>query len=165
LIATKAPPASSESTEIQPLHLGQGELYGSLSVMGPSFGSSGAFLGGNLDTGVSVDSNLTIVGEFNLTANDGAVLTSFQGGVRVNMVKRGRVVPFVVATAGLLHANDGWGDTGNALGFGVGGGFIVRATSHLEAKVELKGYNALIPSGGGMLGWYPVGTVGFGYRF
>lgn len=67
-----------------------------------------------------------------------------------------------MATVGVLHAT-AWGLDGNGVGYGVGGGVIVRATGHVDTKFEVKGCN-FVPLHGGVGSWYPVATVGIGYR-
>ena len=51
------------------------------------------------------------------------------------------------------------GGSVNRFGFGVGGGFIVRATKHVDMKVDLRGLK------GKDMGWIARATVGVGYRF
>lgn len=157
------------SERLRPLHLGQPELYGSLAVTNFT-GANLTKPGLNVDGGVTLHPNFTLVGEYNLTPLGSAYGASaryqyLQAGGRFNMVRRGRVIPFALGTAGLLRVSGSliryfnYDRNANAFGFGIGGGLLIRATNHLDTKLEFKGYR---PQGGP---WFPAGTVGIGARF
>src|SRR5262245_28193204 len=89
--------------ELRPLHPGQSEFTGGLSIT--RFNSNLTKAGLNIDGGVTVNPYLTLIGEYNLTplgsgsvryfgtsASASARFHYIQGGGRLNIIPRGRVV-------------------------------------------------------------------------
>lgn len=145
--------SNGASFDVQPYHSGQGEIYGSVALLGPS----PYIVGGNLDGGVLVSPNVGIIEETTLFGSEGIFAANVQGGVRLGLLRSGRIIPFVVAVAGEIIAQGG-GGFGHAFDGGGGGGVIVRITRQVETKFEFKEnwvYNA---------GHFPTFTLGIGYR-
>lgn len=140
---------------------GQVEVFGTGAYTGNAFNTTSGHFGFGLETGVTVAPHVTIVGQFTETPFIGVKnfsVFTLEPGLRLNLVSEGRVVPYVLATSGLLRAGGV-----NQFGFGLGGGLLVHLTDHVDSKFELKAANSVWA--GNVGGFYPVATVGIGYRF
>jgi opacity protein-like surface antigen len=140
-----------------------------------------------VDGGVTLHPNFTVIGEYNYipigsgsigfygyAAPGSARFHSVQAGGRVNLLSRGRVIPYFVGTAGLIRVGAtaslsgpffsvSGGTSVNRFGFGLGGGFLIRITRHVDIKADyrfLKGYDSYY-----YIPWIDRAAAGFGVRF